>query len=173
MQKRTDVETIFKNCRSNLLLLVALSGINVILTIVNSGITFLFSATFPTFSVEIGKVFSEEFGDNVFFVIGIVIAFIVIAFYGICYLLSKKYKVFILVALVLFVFDTMLLLSFLTIDIDFATIIDIVFHAWVIYCLAIGVKEWANLKKMPLYEDIIENEVPNDNQENDDAAQTP
>lgn len=147
MQKSIDVETKFAKSRSNLLLVVALSTVNVILMLINSGIYFLFSAAFPIFSIELGQIISEESGNSAYYTIGIAVAFLAIAFYGTCYLLSKRYKAFILVALVGFVIDTILLLWLSILEIDISMIIDMIIHAWVIYYLAIGVRAWLGFRK--------------------------
>lgn len=154
MQKSIDIETKFAKSRSNLLLVVAFSAVNVILLLINSGTYFLFSAAFPIFSVELGQILSQELGISAYYTIGIVVAFLAIAFYGICYLLSKRYKAFILVAFIGFVIDTILLIWFSILEIDISMIIDIIIHAWVIYYLVIGVRAWLGLRKATTDDDI-------------------
>lgn len=159
MQKRSEVEMNFNKSRNNLRLVIAFSVINVVLTLVNSGINFLFSATFPMFVVGLGQAFSNDTGNNAFLIIAVIVAFIIIGCYCVCYLLSKKHKAFIVIALVFFSLDTLFLLWILSLGIDFNAIIDIAFHVWVIYSLIIGVKAWSDLKKLPLNEEIEEDEV--------------
>lgn len=159
MKKRSEVEVNFNKSRSNLLLVIVFSVLNVILTLVNAGINFLFSATFPMFVVGLGQAFSDKSGDNAYLIIAVIVAFILIACYGVCYLLSKKHKAFIVVALVFFSIDTLFLLWILSLGIDYSAIFDIAFHVWVVYSLIIGVKAWLDLKKLPLNEEIVEDEM--------------
>ena len=159
MQKRSEVEMIFNKSRGNLLFVIVFSVVNVILTLVNSGINFLFSASFPMFVVGLGQAFLDQSGDNAFLIISVIVAFLIIACYGICYLLSKKYKVFLSIALVLFSIDTLFLLWILSLEIDSSAIINIAFHIWVLYYLIIGVKAWSDLKKLPLNEEIENDEM--------------
>lgn len=149
MQSRINAEKNFTKSRNNLLAVVLFSLVNVVLTLFNAEISFLFSATFPMVSIGFGTALFEETGSNVFMIIGIIIALISIAFYGLCFLLSKKNKAFILVAFVFFVMDTLLLILFIVIAFDASILLDIVFHAWILYYLIIGVKASSDLKKMP------------------------
>lgn len=149
MKSHAELEQRFTKSRSNLLLVIAFTTLNVVLLLLNTDLSFLFSATFPIFFVGAGQVFAEQTGSNGFLLIGTVIAFISIALYAVCYFLSKKRKVFILVALVLFILDTLLLLWLSFLEFDAGSLIDIAFHAWILYYLIIGVAAWSRLKKLP------------------------
>lgn len=149
MKSHTELEQRFLRSRNNLLLVIAFTTVNVFLLLLNTDLSFLFSATFPIFFVGIGQVFTEQTGSNAFLLIGTVIAFISIALYAVCYFLSKKRKVFILVALVLFVLDTLLLLWLSLLEFEVSSLIDIAFHVWILYYLIIGVAAWSGLKKLP------------------------
>ena len=158
--KREDIEKNFNKGRSNLFLVVLLTSVNVVLRLTNTDISFLFAANLPSFFIDIGKYLSEESGNQILFNIGVLLAFAGIAIYGLCYVLSKKYNAWLLVALVIFPIDTLFLLFLLTLDFNFGGIIGIGFHAWVIYNLACGVKAWSDLKKLPV------NELPEENNTN-------
>ena len=148
----------FKKARSNLLLVVIITMVNVFLIIFRANISFLFSATFPALSVAIGDAIAEING-NMYYILGIVVAFLAIAIYFVCYLFSKKYQMWILVALIFFTLDTFVLLGLFIISLAddfnfFDLIFDIAFHAWILYYLIIGVKSWVELRKLPPVEEM-------------------
>ena len=127
--------------------MIVFSAVNVILTVLDTGISFLFSATLPMLFAEFGQSMAAEFGLQLYFRLGMGAAIIIIIIFSACYLLSKKYKVLILVALILFVIDTVALGWLLSLGFDAGMIIDIVFHLWVLFSLYNGVSAWKNLKK--------------------------
>lgn len=162
MNSRAEVEKRFNSARNNLLWVMGFSLVNVILRLLGSGMYMLFSATFPLVMIDLGLEL-----EGIFLTIGIIAAFVSIICYGICYLLSKKYKAFMLVSLILFSIDTLFLIWILTLGFEASLLLDIAFHAWVLYSLSIGVKAWVNLKKMPPDEEIEEVKIlQEDNQEN-------
>lgn len=162
MNSRAEAEKRFNSARNNLLWVMGFSLVNVILRLLGSGMYMLFSATFPLVMIDLGLELK-----GIFLTIGIIAAFVSIVCYGICYLLSKKHKAFILVSLILFSIDTLFLIWILTLGFDISLLLDIAFHAWVLYSLSMGVKAWVNLKKMPPDEEIEEIKIlQEDNQEN-------
>ena len=66
-----------------------------------------------------------------------------------CWLFSKKKMGWMIAALVYFVFDTAFLLLFALLLGMLTSIIDIVFHAWIIYYMIVGVKAGIALKTLP------------------------
>ena len=120
--------------RSNLLLVVVFSLINLVLTVVEADMYFLFSSTFPQVALVFGQAFTEELQMPVFFVVGLVLAIVSVGLYALCWLLSKKNIGWMIAATVLFGLDCLLLLLFL----DVEMIVDIVFHVWVMVCLISG-----------------------------------
>lgn len=160
MGARADLERRYKNARSNLLLVVIFSAVNILLLLLDTGISFLFSATFPTFMVQLGLLFKSDAlltqWGGLFFAIG----FVAVGVYGLFYVFSKKHKPFMLVALVFFVVDTGFLLWLLTLGFDASVIIDIVFHTWVLWYLSRGVQAWWRLKKLSPDELFAQETVP-------------
>ena len=150
MQTRQEVEAIFMKARGNLLAIVVFSSINVILTALNINLNFLFSATIPTGIVYFGQGVSNGLGGSpVAVLIFAVIAMLFVGVFGLCYLLSKKMKGFMLVALILFILDTLWLAWLLSRAFDAEAFLNIAFHAWVLYYLVIGTKAWLDLKRLP------------------------
>ena len=136
----------YDGARSNLLAMLAFTVINFILTITQADMYFLFSATFPQASLLYGYVLEAE-GLTGFYTAGIVLGVVCIGLYCLCWLLSKKNAGWMIVATVLFAIDTLLL--FLAYEIQADMILDVVFHAWVLYYLISGVVANAKMKKLP------------------------
>jgi hypothetical protein len=146
--------------RLNLLLVALFSLINVILLVCGSYTYFLFSASLPYFLTDLGMFmcgrYPEEFYEggyqaysfvdsSVLFLL-VAAAFVAIAFYVVCYLCSKKNKVgWIIAALAFFIIDT----GVLFFEYDLASsVIDIVFHIYVIVCFCLGIGAHYKLKKL-------------------------
>ena len=165
---RESIEKKFNSSRSNLLLVTVLTAVNVILTLMDSDVSFLFAANLPAFFIELGGWLFEETGIQLFFIMGTMAAFAGIALYALCYILSKKYKAWILVALIIFPIDTLLFIYILTQDFGIDLLIGLGFHAWIIFCLASGVKAWSDLKKLPPDEPTDQD---TDEQQNEDEQQ--
>jgi len=158
MGKRGNIEKTLENSRKNLLLVIVFSLINVLLSLFNSTVTFLFSASFPWYVLEFGKTLAQEFDSSLLVTIAAIISFVAISLYGICYLLAKKHRIFILFALILFSLDTLFLLWTITLGFDASVLIDIAFHAWVMYYLIADTKAWLDLKKAPSDDEEIAEE---------------
>lgn len=143
--------------RNNLLLVIVFTVINIILAACNSGSYFLFSAFIPYFCAYIGAViyhYPEEMATEigteippeiatVCLVIGIVIAVLLLVPYLLCWIFSKRHYGWMIAALVLFSLDSIWLL----INFDLYYIMDILFHAYVIYYLIMGVQNGIRVKK--------------------------
>ena len=160
--QRKKLEQKYNSSRANLLLVVAFTAINLVLLITNSDRYFLFSAFFPYFISSLGMFlcghFPEEYYmdmieemlifDNSLFVVLLVISLVITLFYFLAWLLSKKQRVgWLIFALVFFSIDTlaMLLINGFAVD----SVVDILFHVWVIYYLVVGISAHSKLKKLP------------------------
>ena len=164
---RALYEQKYRTSRMNLLLVVAFTVINLILLVTNANSYFLFSAFIPYFITSLGMLFCgrfpEEFYedgfadmtflDNSVFVVLLILSIIITLFYLLTWFLSSKNRmVWLIVALVLFGIDTLGMLVLNGISID--SILDIAFHAWVIYYLIIGVNAGKKLKELPPEEEL-------------------
>ena len=166
--ERQQLVNSFNTARSNLLLLVIFSAINLLMLATNSGTYFLFSASVPYLLTDLGMFFCGMYPDEfyeglegmfffneAFFVIMLVISILILAVYLLCWLLSKKNKVgWLIAALAMFGIDTLVMFGYYGFSADM--IIDIVFHVWVIVILVMGIKAHYQLKKLP--EEVIEAE---------------
>ena len=179
--KHKIYEQRYKSARMNLLLVVVFTAVNLLLLVTNSDLYFLFSAFVPYFITTIGMVLCRRFPaelytggledlpilDNSFFVILLVISIVFTLLYLAAWLFSNKNRIgWLIFALVFFGIDTFALLFINGIALD--SIFDLLFHAWVIYYLVVGVTAHYQLKKLPpeepafTYENIsIPNEEEN------------
>ncbi len=152
----------YNTSRLNLLLVVVFTLINLVLLITNANRYFLFSAFIPYFIAEIGMIYCgrlpDEFytgewagmvyWDNSVFSILIALSVIFTLFYLLAWFMSSKNRSgWLIFALVFFCLDT--LGMFVINGIELESIIDIVFHAWVIYYIALGIHANSKLKRLP------------------------
>lgn len=150
----------YRAARSNLLLAAVFTTVNILLLLTKDFTYFLFSAAIPYLIADLGMYIcgkypeefyidgyegAEFFNDTVFYVL-LAIAFVIIAFYVLCYVFSSKGRVgWLIVALVAFSIDTLVMFSQYNLA---SSIIDIIFHIYVIVFLVLGIKAHFELKKI-------------------------
>ena len=173
----------YNAARSNILLMVIFSAINLLMLATGAGTYFLFSASVPYIITDIGMFFCgmypkemyEEFEgmyflDKSLFFILLAISALILVIYFLCWLFSKNGKVrWIKTALVLFSIDTLIMFAYY--GIDLTMIIDIIFHIWLIVILVMGINAHKKVMEMPKEEDVIEaeyRELPNDGEETEE-----
>lgn len=157
MTLRQTLEQKAKAGRSNLLLAMILTVVNIVLLIAGSDTMMLFSISVPYYAVIFGVVL----GGQELMITGCVIAAIMLAVYFLCWLLSKKRVGWLITALVLMILDTLALIGFYLMASEISGILDFVFHAMIIYYLAAGISSTKKLKNLPPEEPVIvDPEVP-------------
>ena len=162
LSEKQVLETKYKNARTNLLIVVVFTVINILLLISQSDSYFLFSAYIPYALVSIGMLlcgmypsefYGEEFLTMEFlspsvFMIFAIIAVIFTALYFTSWIFSKNNKGgWLIFALAIFAIDTVGMFAF--VGFELSGLIDIVFHVWVIISLVSGIKACSKIKKMP------------------------
>ncbi len=161
MTERERLESKLGSARGNLLLVVAFTIINLILLVINSDTYFLFSAYIPFFIASMGMLicgkypteFYEDLGEMEFFGNGVFVGFVTVAviitlLYLLAWFLSKNQKRgWLIFALVIFIIDTVCM--FAVNGFAFESIIDIVFHVWVIVSLLGGISACKKIKLLP------------------------
>ena len=161
---RQRLENKYNGTKGNLLLVVVFTVINLVLLITNANTYFLFSAYVPYAILDLAMFFCgkypaeyyAELGEMPFlnstvFYIVIAVAFVIVLLYFVSWLFIKKGKNgWLVFSLVFFSFDTAVM--FLLNGIDTSMIMDILFHAWVIYSLAQGIDAYKKLKKLDMEE---------------------
>ena len=180
----------FNSARYNLLLVVAMTAINVILLMLGGSSYFLFSATVP-YSLAIDGMYmtgrmpeewyadwpaSVPFLDSGYMTVMMVIAFAIILVYLACFFFSKNFKTgWMIAATVVFVLDTLYMVFIYGVGAD--SVMDILLHAWVLYYLISGSVYGIKLKKLPEDEpepvegEAVEIEVPTVEEEKKDEAE--
>ena len=150
---RQLTELKYKRSRLNLLLVAIVSVIN-LFSLSLSQTYFLFSAQIPSFFVEL-FMYTEEGGIAPFadLIIPIVLGVILTIPYLLCFFFSKKRPGWMVAALVFFVFDCIFLVTMYYLS---DVILDLLFHAWVLFYLVTGVINGYKLKKMPEDEPLPE-----------------
>ena len=138
--------------RGTLVLVVLFTLINVVLCFLGQDTYFLFSAIVPYFIASIGALWGglyspeyyvdmemteADFWPMSLVIVCAVVAIVIIALYFVCWLLSKKHVAFMIIALVLFVIDTIMMPILFGISLEW--ILDYVFHAWVLISLILGI----------------------------------
>ena len=148
LSPRANAERKYNIARSNLLLALIFTVVNVVLTLVSADMYFLFSAFMPLVMVELGVALAPDLG-SVTMIVMTAIGVVLIIPCLLSWIFSKKKSGWMIAALVYFVFDTAILLLFALAFGMFTSIIDIVFHAWLIYYMIVGVKAGIALKTLP------------------------
>ena len=144
------------NGRYSLLLIVVLTVVNLVLTLLDTGRYFLFSASVPYELVSLGMAFDNGFSDGAWSVgtltfTGLVIALVIVAVYLLCWLLSKKHAGWLTAALVLFIIDTVALVvvAFALYDNPASQLVDLLLHVWAIVELVQAVRGNKKLQELP------------------------
>lgn len=187
---REQLESRYNGGRSNLLLVVVFTAINIVLLISQSDTYFLFSAFIPYLIVGFGMMLcgmypaeyytdelaGMEFLDKSFLMVTMAISVVLIGLYLLSWFLSKNHRVgWLIFALVFFSLDTLGMFIFNGIQMEM--IVDILFHAWVIYSLANGILAHYKLQKLPVEPEAapvpVEWTVPTEVPEEAEAEEEP
>ena len=162
----------YNSARANLLIAVVFTLINCVLIFVGGSTYFLFSCSFPyamTFEgafwtwrglspeeyAELGWTQSDMLPDA-FLYIMLAIAAVAVGLYVLCWFLSKKRVGWMIAAASLFVVDTMFLILYYDVQIDF--LLDYLFHAWVLFILIRGIISFYRAKQLEKEEALIDEE---------------
>ena len=164
--------------RGTLIFVAVITFINLMLTATNSGYYLLFSASVPLILCSLGmfycgmypeEVYEElefemEFADKSLFAVLLAISIVIVALMLICWLLSKNQKgVWLLISLILFGIDTICMFGYY--GFDLTMLLDVLFHAYIIYSLVTGVVSYYKLKNLPadeFYEAVAQEMAANE-----------
>ena len=125
-------ERSIKSGRASLLLIFVLSLANFILMLVDASLSFAFSLSFPYVLYGFGQGIQIALNSDIMIIMTSVFSLLLIGFFGLLWLFSKKYIWPVIFAVVLFALDCLLLgwLVFANINMAMEFIIDIIFHLW-------------------------------------------
>ena len=160
---------IFKNARGNLMLAIAFTIINLIMLAAEADFSFLFSITMP----QVAYVYFGTIAQSV--AVGLLVAFIGVGLYFMFWILSKKIRAFMLVALIVFSVDTFIFFMLLVeTAFDVTAVVHLAFLGWVLFYLIMGTVAWSKLRLVHPYEmELIFAELNDKNAQNTQAAQIP
>ncbi|MDE5996549.1 MAG: hypothetical protein K2G56_06485 [Eubacterium sp.] len=156
MQEIEKLKKRVNTAKHTIILVAALTIVNTILIAVNADLVFTFSAYVPQLVTFNFADMDAEMQANSYLYIGIAIAILMALIYLALWFGAKKKAGFLIVALVLFGIDTAVLLYDLTSYFEASYLIDVAFHAWVIYDLDIGISANSKLKKLTVEETLIQ-----------------
>lgn len=153
-------QNLVKSARSTLLVAVLFTVLNVVLLLIGSNRYFLYSATIPYYLTFFGYMF-DHFTVGTYTLTGLTMAVVPIIALALCYFLSKRDSRWLTGATVVFGLDTAAMAAMLLWSGDVgASLLDIIFHGWVLYSLIRGVKAAGGLKNTPVSESPMEEEIP-------------
>ena len=145
LSPRETAQQKYKSARSNLLLMIGFTVVNILLLVFNSDSMFLFSATIPYFLITIGIVSEIQ----IILIILSAIAVLNLLLYFFCWLFSKNNYGWLIVALVFFAIDSLAMIGLYIFAGEVSGIFDLLIHIWVVYYLVIGIINGRKLKTLP------------------------
>lgn len=152
LSQRELIQKKYNNSRSNLMIMIVFTVINVLFVILEVDYMLLFSATVPILLASLSFDFIPY--------IMLTLAVIPIVSYILFWVFSKKHYGWLIAACVLFSLDTLALIGVSILLGDFSGIIDFAFHIWVLYYLIVGIKSGIELRKLPPEEPKENTETP-------------
>lgn len=140
---REYLEQQVKGGRSTLLVVVLFSVVNLVMLLLDTGTYFLVSASVPYYLTWFGRCMDNGTYDGSgpingeFTMVGIIVSVVILGLFFLAWLFSKKRSGWLTVSLVLFVADTvaLVLISFLLLESPAANLMDLLFHAFVVWQL--------------------------------------
>ena len=145
---KNELQKKYSQARSNLLIIIVFTLINIALLFTSSNTMFLFSITIPywltafAYYLELTSLY--------------IVAGAIVLAYAAFWFFSKKHYGWFIPALVFFVLDT-IYLGYMTVDLaEGSNIIDILIHVYVLYYLGAGIYFGRKLKNLPEEELVLE-----------------
>ena len=147
---REAYEFSYTRGRSNLLIVAAVTLVNVFLALTGSNTYFLFSASIPYYVAAFGRFDYEIYGILSYLIVSGMIAATLTAVYFLFWGMAKRRRGWMYAAAVCFALDSVGLIL-LNLDLGFASsdILDYLFHVYVMYYLITGSIAAHKLAKMP------------------------
>lgn len=152
----------YNSARVNLILVVALTAINIIMVAAGIDSYFVFSANVPYLLTLLGAFYcgklpeefyeggmdAYEFLDPAVYTVLLVISILIVAAYLAFFFLSAKGRVgWLIAAEVFFVIDTLAMFGYFGFDVSI--LMDIILHIYVVVTFAMGISAAFKLRKMP------------------------
>ena len=148
-----------KSARYTLLIAVLFTVLNVVLLLIGTNRYFLYSATIPYYLTFFGFMF-DHFTLGTYALTGLVMAAVPMAALALCWFMSKKDSRWMKGALAIFVLDTAAMVGLMLWARELtSSLLDIVFHVWMLISLTQGIKAAGRLKVLeaqpPQTEEVV------------------
>ena len=162
-----------KSAQYTLLIAVLFTVLNVVLLLIGTNRYFLYSATIPYYLTFFGYMF-DHFTLGTYALTGLVLAAVPVAALALCWFMSKKDSRWLKGALAIFVLDTAAMVGLMLWTGQLSSsLLDIVFHVWMLISLTQGIKAAGRLKILEAEaanvpqqtEEVICEETPEENDE--------
>ena len=124
-------KTTYDHSRSNLLIAILFTILNIALIFLETDTMFLFSATIPYYFALAGWYFES--------IIELVIGIVMIAVLLVFWIISKKHRIGLILSFIYFIIDTIFMLWLYDFQFDASMIIDLLFHVWIMFYLVSGI----------------------------------
>jgi len=138
--KSSLAERRYRTARSSLLGMMLFTVINTVLAATGSGTYFVFSDYLAYYCALFGRFFYDDSGEMLYLIIGCVLAAVILLPYLLSWIFSKKRSGWLIVALVLFIIDTLFVLWDAVSFLDIAYLLDVGFHIWLVVELVQGIR---------------------------------
>jgi hypothetical protein len=140
-------ENLVKGARTNLLVAVLFTVLNVVMLLARTNRYFLFSMTLPYYLTFFGYMF-DFFRISTYTYTGLIMAVVPVVVAALCWFMSKKDNRWLWGGTVVFGLDTVAMLGMIIWSGDAASmVVDIIFHGWVMYTLIRGLIAANSLRK--------------------------
>jgi hypothetical protein len=140
-------ENLVKGARTNLLVAVLFTVLNVVMLLARTNRYFLFSMTLPYYLTFFGYMF-DFFRVSTYTYTGLVLAVIPVLVALLCWFMSKKDNRWLWGGTAVFALDTVAMLAMIIWSGDISgAVIDVIFHGWVLFTLIRGLIAVNSLRK--------------------------
>lgn len=159
---RESMEARISGGRTMLITAIVLTILNMIFVVLDKNMYFIFSVAASYYMVAFGKGMDNGFSEGAWSVNGtytvtaLVMSVIVLAIFFLCWYKSKTNHRWLTVGLVLFIFDTLVLIwvTLVMIADPGSNIVDLCIHLWILYIMGRAVNCSKKLKQLDLEEAI-------------------
>lgn len=148
---RENLTQLYSGGRSTLLAVILFTLVNLVMMLLELGSYFLFSASIPYYLTLFGVIFDAYGEGSTYTVTALAISAVILLAYLGCWFFSKGKSGWLTAATVFFALDTAALvyIAFFVVGDVTACLLDLVFHALVLYQMIRGILAGAKLKKLP------------------------
>ena len=164
---RAKYQTRLSNARFNIIAIVALTVLNIVMSVTGGGTYFLFSASVPYYLTSYmaaltghlpEEIYADpangwegfEFLPDELFVFAIVVSVIILLLYVLCFFFAKKHYGWLIVTALMFSIDTLGLFgAFYLFGFDISDILDVAIHIWALASFILAAISGAKLKRLP------------------------